>query len=161
MTCNRSPPSTEARSTLSIREQERVQNVSSPRLERISRRVARDIDGRLAYYAEHRREIDLRLEELAREWPIERLVEANLSFASILGLVLGAARNRLWLLLPFGIPSAAGVHELIAPFLLLRRLGVRTEREILYERAALKALRGDFEELAKGASREVELDAVS
>jgi hypothetical protein len=35
------------------------------------------------------------------------------------------------------------------PLPVLRRLGVRTAREIERERTALKALRGDFDELAR------------
>ena len=91
--------------------------------------------------------IERRLKELDREWDIERTLEANAAAFSLIGLGLGSFVDRRW----YWLSAAVGtflmqhaVHGWCPPVPLLRRLGMRTEREIDYERYALKALRGDF-----------------
>ena len=92
-----------------------------------------------------------RLAELDAEWDIERTLEANAATVSLVGLGLGATVNRKWFALPAVVAAFLLQHALhgwCPPLPVLRRLGLRTAREIDYERYALKALRGDFEELA-------------
>ena len=92
-----------------------------------------------------------RLAELDAEWDIERTLEANAATVSLIGLGLGATVNRKWFALPAVVAAFLLQHALhgwCPPLPVLRRLGLRTAREIDYERYALKALRGDFEELA-------------
>lgn len=91
--------------------------------------------------------VDARLEELDREWDIERALEANAAGVALLGLALGATRSRKWFLLPGAVAGFLLMHAIegwCPPLPLLRRLGFRTQREIDDERTALKALRGDF-----------------
>jgi hypothetical protein len=99
--------------------------------------------------------IDARLDELDREWDIERILEANAASVSIAGLAMGAVtRNRRWLLLPTAVAAFLFLHAVegwCPPIPILRRLGFRTQREIDEERTALKALRGDFAEIDAGA----------
>jgi hypothetical protein len=97
--------------------------------------------------------IERRLVELDFEWDIERYVETMAPTFTLLGLTLGLTRNRLWLILPFMVQGFFLQHALqgwCPPIPLLRRLGVRTCDEIEEERFALKTLRGDFRNVAKG-----------
>jgi hypothetical protein len=89
-----------------------------------------------------------RLDELDREWDIERMLEANAATASLVGLTLGATVNRRWYLFPAVVAGFLLQHALqgwCPPLPIFRRFGVRTSYEIDYERYALKALRGDFD----------------
>lgn len=94
--------------------------------------------------------IDRRLEELEHEWDIERILEANAASFSLLGLMLGLAVNRRWYLFSAGVAGFLLQHALqgwCPPVPVFRRLGIRTSREIEYERNALKALRGDYRQV--------------
>jgi hypothetical protein len=107
------------------------------------------MERRLALYELHPELIEERLRELDREWDIERVIESEGAATSLLGLLLGA-RDRRWLALPLFALSMMVVHAKhgFYPLLpLLRRSGVRTQREIGEERQALLALRGDFRPL--------------
>lgn len=92
--------------------------------------------------------IERRLRELDREWDVERVLETNASVVAFLGLALGTAVNRRWLLVPAAVTAFLFQHAVqgwCPPLPVLRRLGVRTSREIEIERVALKLLRGDFD----------------
>src|SRR5262245_46005422 len=95
--------------------------------------------------------IDERLHRLDNEWDIDRIYETTIGLISIVGLMLALTVNMWWLALPvFGAVSLLS-HALFgwSIFLVLfRALGVRTGTEIAYERYALKALRGDFQQIA-------------
>jgi hypothetical protein len=101
-----------------------------------------------------------RLDELDREWDIERVLQTNASIIVLLGLLLGARVDRRFLLLPAAVFSFFAQHALqgwCPPIPLFRRLGIRTVREIERERYALKVLRGDFDRVpAAGAAPPVE-----
>ena len=95
--------------------------------------------------------IECRLEELDREWDIERMLETMAPTITLLGLALGVTKNRKWLIVPAFVQTFFLQHALqgwCPPIPLLRRLGFRTQDEINEERYALKALRGDFKKLA-------------
>jgi hypothetical protein len=94
--------------------------------------------------------IERRLNELDREWDVERTLEANAATVALVGLVLGAAVDRRWFLLPGAVATFLLQHAVqgwCPPVPLFRRLGFRTSREIENERAVLKGRRGDFREL--------------
>ncbi len=94
-----------------------------------------------------RRVLDIRLQELDREWDIERVLEANAAIFSLLGLTLARFFSRRWFLLSAAVGTFLLQHAVQSwcpPVRLFRRLGVRTQREIDEERYALKVLRGDF-----------------
>ncbi len=115
--------------------------------EEINRQIRRDLRARVVYFAQRPEEIDRRLDELDREWDIERLLQANAGIFSLLGLTFGAIHRR-WYLLPLAASAFLVQHAVqgwSAPASLFRRLGIRTSWEICHERYALKALRGDFE----------------
>ena len=91
--------------------------------------------------------IDRRLRELDEEWDIERYIETMAPTLTLLGMTLGLTVSRKFFVIPFAVQSFFLQHALqgwCPPIPVLRRLGVRTQREIDDERAALKALRGDF-----------------
>ncbi len=92
--------------------------------------------------------INRRLEELEREWDIERTLEANAAVASLVGLTLGATVHKAWFAFPgvvAGFLLQHAVQGWCPPVPVFRRLGFRTQSEIDEEKYALKALRGDFE----------------
>ncbi|HBG17891.1 MAG TPA: hypothetical protein DDY32_01030 [Desulfobulbaceae bacterium] len=91
--------------------------------------------------------IDTRLRDLDREWDIERVLELNASLLAFSGVVLGKFVNRKWLYLSMGVTGFLAQHALqgwCPPLPVLRRIGVRTSREIEQERNALKMIRGDL-----------------
>jgi hypothetical protein len=94
--------------------------------------------------------IDRRLQELDQEWDIERCVETMAPSITLLGIGLGLTVNRKWFLLPLVVQSFFLQHALqgwCPPIPVLRSLGVRTTDEIDQERTALKAIRGDFQQV--------------
>jgi hypothetical protein len=93
-------------------------------------------------------EITSRIEELDREWDIERLLETNASALALTGLALGVLHNKKWLIIPGVVLPFLFQHAVqgwCPPLPIFRRLGVRTQKEIEREKYALKALRGDFD----------------
>jgi hypothetical protein len=87
-----------------------------------------------------------RLEEIDREWDLERALFAVTSVNLLLGLI-ATARDRRWIAWPAAVAAFQFQHAVqgwCPPVSVLRRLGVRTRQEIDAERMALKALRGDF-----------------
>jgi hypothetical protein len=102
--------------------------------------------------AQSRNAMERRLRDLNKEWDVERLLETNASSLALGGLILGSVLHRKWFWLSGGVLSFLlmhGVQGWCPPLPVLRRLGVRTRREIDRERTALKVLMGDFEDLTK------------
>ena len=116
----------------------------------VNNAIRRSGERSVRYYAEHPEEIDRRLAELDAEWDIERTLEANAATVSLIGLGLAVAVDRRFLALPAAVAGFLLQHAVqgwCPPLPLFRRLGFRTEAEINGERMALKALRGDFDDL--------------
>jgi hypothetical protein len=91
-----------------------------------------------------------RLRDLDREWDIERTLHTNAATLALVGTVLGTRVDRRFLALPAIVFSFFAQHALqgwCPPIPVFRRLNVRTAREIERERYAIKALRGDFDQL--------------
>ncbi|MFZ5782666.1 MAG: hypothetical protein ACOY4R_20895 [Pseudomonadota bacterium] len=122
----------------------------------INERISRDTEERVRSYEGRPDRITLRLEELDREWNIERAIEANASALALVGLTLGVTADRRWLAVP-GVVAAFLLQHAVQgwcpPVPVLRRLGFRTAYEIEEERRALQALRGDYDGLPEGAGR--------
>ena len=130
-------------------------------VERVHAQTPRDVNARiqqamrmrLAYYEQHRDEIDERLAELDEEWDIERAIESNASTLALAGTLMGLARSGWYFALPVGVMGFLLQHSIqgwCPPVPILRRLGFRTEHEIDIERNALRTLRGDFDEVSRG-----------
>lgn len=127
--------------------EQRVEQHTDPA---INEKLRRDIEARIYYYSQRIEDIQQRLNELESEWDIERVLETQASALSFLGLFLGATSSRKWFIVPTIVAAFFLQHALSGwcpPIPVLRRLGVRTTREINHERFALKALRGDFDDI--------------
>lgn len=95
-------------------------------------------------------EISERINELDKELDIERALSLNASVIGIGGLLLGLTVNRKWLALPATALAFLLQHSTqgwCPPLPLFRSMGIRTRKEIDQEKYALKALRGDFNQL--------------
>jgi len=82
---------------------------------------------------------------------VERYLEANAATLSSLGALLGFKRSRKWFILPMVVAIFLLQHALQGwyPSLsVLRRLKIRTRKEIELENYSLKALRGDFDNIS-------------
>jgi hypothetical protein len=87
------------------------------------------------------------IERLEREWDTDRVIEAEASITGLAGLALCAMVDRRFIAVPAIVGAAIFAHALSGWYPLppiMRRLGMRSAREIARERYALKALRGDF-----------------
>jgi hypothetical protein len=95
-----------------------------------------------------------RLDELDREWDIERTLEANAATIILIALGLGWSVDRRWFAFPIVVAGFLLQHALqgwCPPVPIFRRRGIRTEREINLERTALRILRGDYQSSASTA----------
>ena len=110
--------------------------------------VNREIDHRtndnIRHYANSSEEVvRRRIEELEREWDIERALEVNASTLALTGLLLGVTVNKKWLIFPGVVLSFLLQHGLqgwCPPLPILRKMGIRTRGEIDREKYELKAL---------------------
>jgi len=115
--------------------------------ERISRQTACNVS---LFAGAGEGQINQRLRELDREWDVERTLETNAASIALLGLGLGTFVNRRFLILPAMVAGFLLQHAIqgwCPPIPILRRLGIRTTKEIDSERYALKVIRGDFAQL--------------
>ena len=122
----------------------------------INRQIQREMASRVRYYDEHPSEIPERLAALDQEWDIERAIEANASVLAFVGTALASRGDRRWLVLPALVTTFLFQHAIqgwCPPVPVLRRLGFRTSYEIEQERQALKALRGDFQNVSTSPDR--------
>lgn len=119
--------------------------------EEINARIRRQTERNISHFANQGDgDISRRLEELDHEWDVERTLETNAASISLVGLGLGAFVDGRFFLLPAVVAGFLLQHALqgwCPPVPVFRRLGVRTASEIDVERYALKAIRGDFDEL--------------
>ena len=117
-----------------------------------NRKIRAELENRIYYYARNRDEIDERLEELDREWDMERTLETNAAGLALGGTLLSLL-DRRFLVIPGLVTAFLLQHALqgwCPPVNLFRRFGRRTQTEIETERYALRALRGDFAEIGTG-----------
>ena len=143
---------------------ENADRVRANTSEEINRRIDREIDARVQEYAGRNAEdITRRINELDREWDMERLLETNASALAFTGLVLGVTHSKRWLIVPGLVLPFLFQHAVqgwCPPVPVFRRLGVRTREEIDREKYALKVLRGDFGRAASAPRAEAALQAV-
>jgi len=115
--------------------------------------IRAETDRSILHHLDYPEDIDRRLAELDAEWDIERVLEANAATVSLVGLGLAATVDRRFMALPMAVAGFLLQHAVqgwCPPLPLFRYLGFRTADEINRERMALKALRGDFEDLRIG-----------
>jgi hypothetical protein len=103
------------------------------------------------YAGKSREELTTRIQELDREWDLERVLETSAATISLSGVLLSAfKRSRKCLFLPAAVLASLLQHCMArrsVPDRLLRSFGVRTRREIDAEKYAMRMLRGDFDKL--------------
>ncbi len=137
------------------------ENTSNELNTEFDRDIARQVR---KYEGRSKDDISSRIDELDREWDVERLLQTNASVLALTGLTLGMTVSKKWLavpavVLPFLLQHA--VQGWCPPLPVLRRLGVRTRKEIEREKYALKAMRGDFTGLGESTSAQDALRAVT
>lgn len=132
-------------------EPDRVRRYTS---QRQLQRIDAAMESRLRTYANASpADIEHRIEELRREWSIERYLQLNVAAVGLSTIALAATHDRRW-----GFLTCAGLgfflfHALEGfdpPIPALRRLGIRTRAEIDTEIYALKVMRGDFAGIGDG-----------
>lgn len=132
--------------------------------ERINREIDLTTQARIEVYSSSSADdINNRLRRLDEEWDVERVLEMNASTLALVGLSLGTIVSRKWLAVPAIVLPFLLQHSIqgwCPPLPILRRLGIRTRREIDHERYALKLLRGDFSNVGPDSSSEEILQAV-
>lgn len=123
----------------------------------IDRRFQRAIEESVEFYADYPEHIDRRLEQLDKEWNLDRWLQANAAALGLVGVGLSAVAGRKWLLLPTVVMGFLLQHSLqgwCPPVHLFRRMGVRTKEETLREYYQLRALQGYFDTLADSEQEE-------
>lgn len=147
-------------------------NMNSEEHDRVRRNTAASVNAEFdaemierakAYESLGPREITARIDELDREWDMERILETNASVIAFSGLLLSLTHSRKWLVLPGIVLPFLFQHAVqgwCPPVPVFRRLGVRTRKEIDTEKYILKTLRGDFAQQTAPASAEMARAAV-
>ncbi len=129
-------------------EPDRVRRSTAPE---ILNQIDEKIEQNIRFYATQPPEaITRRIEELDREWDMERWLEANAATLAFSSAFLGLVSSRKWLLITCGVMGFLLQHATTGwcpPVPVMRRLGVRTRSEIDREKFALKTLRGDFKSI--------------
>lgn len=131
-----------------------VDRVRAHTAEKVNEQIQRRMEKQVARTAAAGPDaIARRLEELDREWDIERTLEANAATLTAVGSALTLLVDRRFAIVPLvvgGFLLQHAVQDWCPPVPVFRRLGFRTQTEIEQERYALKALRGDFRDLPTG-----------
>lgn len=137
-----------------------VERVPSQTADEVNRQIDDQTEQNVARYLNASRAgMDKRLAELDEEWDLERTLEANAAVASLIGLTLGITVDRRWFAFPAVVAGFLFQHALqgwCPPLPVFRRLGVRTQSEIDYERYSLKLLRGDFQHVQSRTGTEID-----
>lgn len=106
--------------------------------DKVNQEIDQKIEASTRYYAGlDKSSIEARVQELDREWDIERTLELNAAVVALSGVVLAATVDKKWLALPAVVTSFLIQHALqgwCPPLPLFRKLGVRTQKEIDTER---------------------------
>jgi hypothetical protein len=110
----------------------------------VNERIRREMSLRIARYRDADEDsLGRRLEELEREWDMERTLEANAATITLATLALGKTMDKKWYVFPAVVAAFLLQHAIqgwCPPVPVFRRLGVRTAREIEEEKRALLAV---------------------
>jgi len=126
---------------------DRVRESTSERMKQVIDQ--KTFDNVKDYFDRSDQVISQRISELNKEWDIERVLEINMSALALTGLAM-SFKNRAWLVLPTAAVGFFAQHALrgwCPPVELYRLLRFRTRQEIEKEKHALKALRGDYDNI--------------
>lgn len=92
--------------------------------------------------------IQQRIRDLDKKWDIERTLEINAAVVALAGTLLATFVNKKWLILPVIVTTFLAQHAIqgwCPPLPLFRKLGIKSRPELDREKYALKAMRGDFQ----------------
>jgi hypothetical protein len=130
--------------------EERVRSSSSSEK---NRKIDREtIENIREYENKSPQEVEKRIEELEKEWDIERLLETNMSILALIGIALNVFVHEYWIILPIIVLSFFLQHALqgwCPPLPIFRSMGKKTRAELDREKYALKVLKGDFDEVPR------------
>jgi hypothetical protein len=108
----------------------------------VNRRVDEQIERNIRHYSgQTKEEIYRRIQDLDREWDIERVLETMASSFSLTGIVLGATVDRKWFLVPTLVLSFLLVHAIqgwCPPLPILRSLGFALVKRLTVSAMRLK-----------------------
>ncbi len=130
--------SREDAATLDARDSDRVRRHTSPEVNAKIDRLARATIEENAQAG--RDAMIVRLQELDREWDVDRALMANFAVLGTITYELGRRQHRNWMLLFRAQMGFLLIHAIAGwcpPLPVLRRLGFRTAKEIASERSAL------------------------
>ena len=122
---------------------DRLPEVLYPTVEEAERVNRRRVEQNVAFFRANPQGIEARIDELAQEWDVDRVLNVAAAAGSLAGVWFSLTRGRLWLVLPLALSAGALHHALTAqsPAVdLVRRLGFRTREEIEEEMMSLFAL---------------------
>lgn len=120
---------------------DRVRKVTS---DEINQKINREIEESIRHYSTKSSEaIRQRIDELDKEWDVERTLELNASLFALAGIILASAYNKRWLILSGIVATFLAQHAIqgwCPPLPLFRHFGIRTQKEIEAERHGLLEL---------------------
>lgn len=120
--------------------------------EEINRRIDHFTEENIRYYAtQTEKVISRRINTLEKEWDVQKLVQAIDAGVGLGSIFLGVLGAKKWWFIATLAAASSGMHAMKGwspGTIALRRMGFRTRQEIDREKYALKALRGDFEEMS-------------
>lgn len=102
------------------------------------------------YVDQGKEAIDNRIQELEGSWDAERALQLNIALLVLGSFLLYNNHNKRWMILSVVVTAFLAQNALqgsCAPLRFLKIFGMRSRKEIDRERFALKALRGDFENI--------------
>lgn len=97
-------------------------------------------DNILWYSREDPETIQERINELDKEWDMERVLILNAALFSLTGLLAGKFKAKIWTMLPFIVSTFLIQHAVqgwCPPIEIFRRMGIRTRKEIDMEKYSL------------------------
>jgi hypothetical protein len=104
--------------------------------------------------------ISARIESLEKEWDLTRTLTTMAAGLGFFGLIAGLVGGKSWRIFTWMSLPMLFAHSLgrwVPPAEGLRRMGVRSCKDIEAEKYALKALRGDFKNIAEAQGPEADV----
>lgn len=119
----------------------------------INRRIDRFTEDNIRFYATQSNDIlSERIDDLEDEWDVDMLIQLYISGVGLTSIIFGTLGSKKWWLVTTAALGFLGNHAVngwCPSAMIFRRLGFRTRQEIDREKYALKALRGDFDDISK------------
>lgn len=132
---------------------EKIDRVRANTCDKVNQKIDRQTERNIAaFVCSGEEEISERLNELAEEWDMERVLQLHATVISAGGCILSIFKGKGYLAIPLTVAAFLMNHAVkgwCPPLPLFRQLGVRTRSEIDAEIFALKAIRGDFDDVQR------------